>query len=50
VDVAVITPAVEDMLGGVYAPETNDGAEAYVTAFGVVKFVWFRMLKNSERN
>jgi hypothetical protein len=50
VDVAVITPAVEDKLGGVYAPDTSVGAEAYVTAFGVVKFVWFRTLKNSERN
>jgi hypothetical protein len=50
VDVAVIRPAVEDTLGGVYAPDTSVGAEAYVTAFGVVKFAWFRTLKNSERN
>jgi hypothetical protein len=50
VEVAVITPAVEDTLGSVYVPDTSVGAEAYVTAFGVVKFAWFRTLKNSDRN
>jgi hypothetical protein len=28
VDVAVITPAVDDTLGEVYAPDTSVGAEA----------------------
>jgi hypothetical protein len=39
-DVAVITPAVGD------GPEL---AAENTTVFGVLKFAWFRMLKNSAK-
>jgi hypothetical protein len=42
VEVEVITPAVGD---GVVSE-----AEENTMVLGVLKFVWFRMLKNSARN
>ncbi len=41
VEVDVITPAVGD------GPPV---AAVYTTGFGVLKFVWLKMLKNSARN
>src|SRR5215469_6437419 len=41
VEVAVTNPAVGDM---------GEVADVYTTSFGVRKFVWFKMLKNSARN